>query len=119
MYKNKRSFIMMHEYGNEKGIGFFSPDNGAVLYGITKLYGLAYINEGWLEVSKGVGKVIVKFGDRKVMTARTYVKNRYWIRTFDTTEFENGPLDIEIIAYDMKNNIIGSLINTFIIDNSS
>src|SRR5690606_39000654 len=51
------------------------------------------------------------------MEARTYVKDRYWIRTFDTTVFKNGPLHILVTAYDKEGNQGGSVTNRVMIDN--
>lgn len=106
------------DYRNDRGIGFFYPENGATLSGIAKVYGLAYTGEGWDETDKGVGSVVVDFGGKKQMDARTYVKDRYWIRTFDTAEFMDGPLTVTATAYDRKGALIGSAACTVTIDNS-
>ncbi|MGB9678377.1 MAG: chondroitinase-B domain-containing protein [Thermoanaerobacteraceae bacterium] len=114
-----KNTIKYYEYHNDKGIGFFYPDQMEKLSGIAKIYGLAYTGEGWDEEDKGVGKVIVNFGDKKEMLARTYVKDRYWIRTFDTSEFKDGPLKIKVTAYDKSGNLIGTATNIVVIDNSN
>lgn len=109
---------MISSYGNVKGIGFFYPEENAVLSGIAKVYGLAYTNDGWLEEDKGVGRVMVQLGDRPAVPARTYVKNKYWVKTFDTGDFSDGPLEVQVTAYDMDGRLIGTAANTVIIDSS-
>ncbi|MFC5471167.1 hypothetical protein ACFPPD_20990 [Cohnella suwonensis] len=111
--------VVLHDYHNDKGIGFFYPERDATLSGIARIYGLAYTGEGWLEEDKGVGKVVIQFGDQLELEARTYVKDRYWIRTFDTAAFKNGPLSIKATAYDKEGNLIGSVVNRVIIDNDN
>ncbi|MFD0670077.1 hypothetical protein [Cohnella sp. GCM10027633] len=109
--------VKLDEYANDRGIGFFYPPQDAVMSGIAQVHGLAYTGEGWLEEDRGVGKVVVRFGEELELEARTYVKNRYWIRTFDTSAFEDGPLAITVTAYDLTGALIGTAVNRVTIDN--
>ena len=118
--RDKDFTIELQHYGNDKGIGFFYPATQDVtLSGITPIYGLAYTDEGWLEEDKGVGKVTVEFGNKVMMDARTYVKDRYWVRTLDTSAFKNGPLTIKVTAYDKQGGLIGVATNRVMIDNKA
>lgn len=112
------SDLKYSDFSNDRGVGFFYPAENAVVSGISKIYGLAYTGEGWLEEDKGIAKVEVDFGGQQRMEARLYVKNRYWIRTFDTAAFKNGPLLIKVTAYDKDGNIVRSAASTVIVDNS-
>ena len=105
------------DYGNARGIGIFYPAHLARVSGISRIYGLAYIDEGWLETERGVGKVEVKFGNDS-RTARLYVKNRYFVRTFDSARFKDGELEVTATAWDMEGSLIGSVSQTIIIDNN-
>lgn len=107
---------MVRDYRNTMGIGFMYPENETSVCGIAKVFGLAYAGEGWLEDEKGVGKVVVSFGGMET-PARLYVKNKYWIRTFDTTEFADGPLDVSATAYDRNGSLIGTVCITLMVGN--
>lgn len=109
---------LIQDYRNDSGIGFMYPRNDAVLCGICKVYGLAYAGEGWLEDERGIERVIVSLGGSKELPARLYVKNRYWIRTFDSTDLPDGPLEITVAAYDRQGVLIGTVSDRFTIDNS-
>ncbi|MCL2406085.1 MAG: hypothetical protein FWC92_11160 [Defluviitaleaceae bacterium] len=115
--------LLPWDFSNEAGIGFFYPDMGTVISGISKVYGLAYIDEGWLELDRGVEHVQVVFGDALggylSMDARTYVKNRYWIRTFDSAIFPDGQLSVEVTAWDKDGDVIGTIRNYLYVDNTN
>ena len=110
--------LCRQRYDNQNGIGFFYPGAGARLNGIVRVYGLAYVDEGWLETERGVGRVEVQIGDT-VMKARTYVKDRYFVRTFDTADYPNGPLTVTARAWDKAGAPIGEASQTVIIDNAA
>ena len=105
-------------YHNEKGLGIFYPEHRARVSGISRLYGLAYVDEGWLESDRGVSRVEVRFGDT-IIPARLYVKNRYFIRTFDSTRFPDGELTVAVQAWDKAGDKIGEVSQTIIIDNAN
>ena len=106
------------EYQNSHGIGFFYPEHRARVSGISRVYGLAYIDEGWLETERGTDKVEIIIGD-KIYLARLYVKNRYFVRTYDTTDFDDGELQITARAWDKSGNLIGCVSQMVFIDNAN
>ena len=105
-------------YDNEKGLGFFHPAAGARISGVSRVYGLAYLDEGWLDTERGVGRVEVQLGER-VMPARTYVKDRYFVRTFDSADWPDGPLTVTARAWDKAGALIGEVSQTLTVENST
>jgi hypothetical protein len=109
---------MRQSYGNEKGIGFFFPEENAVVSGVITVHGLAYLNEGWLEEGRGVGSVTMRVDDGAPMPARAYVKGRYWIRTLDTAGLCDGPHRLRVTAHALDGALIGHADSTLIVDSS-
>ena len=104
-------------YENERGVGIFFPKHREKISGISRVYGLAYIDEGWLETDRGIARVEVTIGD-EIHSARLYVKNRYFVRTFDSTRFSDGELTIAVRAFDQDGNLLGSVSQIVVVDNA-